>query len=415
LSEPQILLPNLGGEEPGAWQRALREPRVASAARTWQYLFPARARLIESCEALAAGPSDWPASLPGDRETAALPWLDDLTGCVPWIATPAAHLEAEASGTPLSGPPGSVVARVHDKAFALRTAEEAGLVPRPLSGCALVFDPDELADSDRVCFAIERQVDGWPDWARRAATLKPRLGTSGRGRLDFGRAGPGRELLARALPGLAERGGAILEPWLDRSRDLSVQLRIADSGEVFVMGTLEMLVGASGGWRGHRGEVDSRGRVFSGLAEEEPLREAGALMASAAARAGFHGPAGVDALVFRLADGGDDREILRPVVELNARFTMGAVTIGLVRRALDQACERLGLEPGERRSFVFLADEPATSWSAAAQAAGSDGLLVPLWREGDPTRQGLLFARSSAIIDLAVPNLGCPPATEPQP
>ncbi len=53
-------------------------------------------------------------------------------------------------------------------------------------------------------------------------------------------------------------------------------------------------------------------------------------MALAAQRAGYVGPCGVDAFGFR---GPDGEEELRPVVELNARFTLGLVTLGHAQRS----------------------------------------------------------------------------------
>ena len=46
---------------------------------------------------------------------------------------------------------------------------------------------------------------------------------------------------------------------------------------------------------------------------------------------GFYGICGLDAFAFRSSGGA---EVLRPVVEFNARFTVGTISIGLVERAL---------------------------------------------------------------------------------
>lgn len=394
------LLPNLGGEESADWVRTLRTPRIASAARLWRTLFAQAARPI------AEPPFDWdawPEALADSRERAALPELDLGEGCVAWLGDPAAHAAARSAGTRLHGPSGEIVLRVNDKGFAARVAQEQGLVPRVLRGTTTLLEPGLLSDPDAALAAIGRAVADWPDWARSRACLKPRHGSSGRGRIAMVAGRIPRASLVAAAPRLVRAGGALLEPWLERRADLSVQLRIDPEGKVVLLGTLELLVSPEGRWLGHRGEIDSRGRVFSGRAEEESLREAAAVVARASFEAGYVGHAGVDGLVFRRPD--TDAEELRPVVELNARFTMGTVAIGSIRRLLDRVRAGLGLEPGMRHAFWFAADRPRAGWEAACRAAGAGTLLVPLWCEraaASAPRPALLFATSARKIDRAV-------------
>jgi hypothetical protein len=280
-----------------------------------------------------------------------------------------------------------------------------GLLPAALRDLVTVFDPAELRDADPVIARMAEALARWPEALRSQFTLKPRLGTSGRGRVA-GRAGEvDTPAIRGALPRLAERGGALLEPWFTRSRDLSAQLFVDGEGRVTLLGTLEQIVATSGLYLGHRGEIDSRGRVFSGSELEEPLREAAPQVAVAAAAEGYHGPCGVDAFALRLpmanGESGDaEREILRPAVELNARYTMGIVAIGLVRRALDRVRGPLALEPGCRRAFLFALDAPPAGWEAAAASAGPEALLLPLsCGQQESARPALLFAASSDRLD----------------
>jgi hypothetical protein len=253
-------------------------------------------------------------------------------------------------------------------------------------------------------------IDTWPGFTRGAFTLKPRLGTSGRGRIDGRierRGDPDVDALSRRLPKLAAAGGAVLEPWLDRTRDLSAQLCVTEDGTVILLGTLEQHVTRHGRVLGHCGEIDSRGRIFSGLPDDEALREAAASIAAAAGRQGYAGPCGVDAFVFRWPEdrGSADereREILRSVVELNARFTLGTVAVGLARRHLQDARDRLGLRSGERRAFALYLDAPRNDWTAACDAAGPGAFVVALHGQGDPVHPGLLFARSRTDLERAL-------------
>jgi hypothetical protein len=209
------------------------------------------------------------------------------------------------------------------------------------------FDPGDLSDVARFREALRRELAAWPDELARTATLKPRLGTSGRGRVRAH--DPDAPELAGALPRLAARGGALLEPWLERIADYSVQLHVARDG------TLTLL-----------------GRVVSGADLDDRLIEAASEIARAAHTEGYFGPCGVDSFVFRHR--GED--VLRPVVELNARFTTGTVLLGILRRARSWIGATIPAEPGERRSFAFGFGE-----TAPAKLAG-EAVRVQLGENG---------------------------------
>jgi hypothetical protein len=376
VTEGTLLIPNLGAEEGDGWRKALRQPAPASVARLWSLLFSEESS-SEPAEAMAA----WPPGLP-PRRGAAFSWLESEPGAVAWISSDDAANCARKHGRELSGPSPDIVWRVHDKAFALRAAQSAALVPRPLRELSGTFEPEELRDADAAISRIRRRLESWPDWVGGQFALKPRLGTSGRGRVP-GDAGRIDEAAVRgALPRLAARGGALLEPWLARTQDLSVQLQLSADGQLTLLGTLEQRLSPAGLYQGHRGVVDWRGRVSSGSTHEPALLEAGSELARAAAAEGFYGPCGLDAFVFAMPSGEEaSREILRPVVEFNARFTTGTVVVGLVRRALPA----LELRPGDTRPFEFVLDGRASSASASARVfhlGGEDDALRPELRVG---------------------------------
>jgi hypothetical protein len=426
------LIPNLGAEEGAGWPAFAAEPAVATTARLWRLLFGAPSSLImptsadgsrahESAGPAAsseAGDEGWPTSLGTRPDAPVFAWLAG-TGATPWLSDAGARTCAEANGLALNAAAPDVVARVHDKAFAVREAETEGYVPRCLRSLCRVYEPDELARPDRLVADLEACIRSWPAWTGGHFTLKPRFGSSGRGRVA-GR-GPGVDTpsLRGALTRLAARGGAILEPWLDRSIDLSVLLHIGgepgvdepgSAATVTLLGSLEQLLTPSGLYLGHLGELDSHGRVFSGSSFDEDAREAAAALVGRAVAAGYHGPCGVDGFSFQLPAGapngeaGEAREIFRPIVELNARFTAGHIALGLVRRALSHVRGPLGLEPGNRRAFLFALDLPRAfeSWNDAAQDLGPGSVLVPLWREGDPDRPALLFAQTLGALHAAI-------------
>lgn len=395
MSETPRLLPNLGAEEEGDWRQTLRTPRVALAARLWRWLFPARARVVgEDQERTPIDWQRWPRALEANCEEAAFDWLAGASGCVPWLADAQARTEAARLGLALPGPAPEVVAHVHDKAFAWRAAESAGLVPKGLSQTTLVLEPSDLEQPASALAAVRSAVDSWPDWTGGRFSLKPRFGTSGRGRIDGQADALDAVDLTQALARLARHGGALLEPWLDRIADLSAQVRLSATEGVVMLGSLELLTGPAGGYRGHAGEIDSRGRVSSGHVHDEALREAVVQIALEAGQAGFHGPAGLDALVYRETP--ETEPTLRPCVEWNARFTMGTVVLGLLRRLLPRLRSELDLGPGERRAFTFLMDPPRMGWERAQEVAGRGSLLIPLSCPGDALEPAVLFAPDRA-------------------
>lgn len=348
-----LLIANLGAEEQA---RGDPPPAAAEAASLWRLLFGRDARQ-----------RPWPADLGEEPEGAAFPWLEGA-GAFAWLVTEEARSAAARAGRELAGPEPALVRRVHDKAFAQEAARGAGFVPPCLREAVGVLSPEELADPGAAVRSLEERLAAWPAWLREhgktRATLKPRLGSSGRGRVAFESAGD------PALPGAFARlrcqGGAILEPWLERRSDLSVQLHV-DADGLLLLGTLEQHVSAAGVPRGLSGTLDRRGRVTSGTRWDEALREAAVAVAGAARETGFRGPCGVDAFVFS-GPGGEPE--LRPVVELNARFTLGTVAVGLARRALPLVRAEFDLDANERLRFHLALEAPPGGWPEAGGASG---------------------------------------------
>jgi hypothetical protein len=143
--------------------------------------------------------------------------------------------------------------------------------------------------------------------------------------------------------------------------------------------------------------------VFSGSVHDEVLRETGAITATHAFAEGFFGPCGIDAFTIETEDNGDaPRETLRPLVEFNARFTMGTIAIGIVRRALETIKEPLGLTPGTRCAFYFGLNAPEAGWEPLFENIAGKKCFVPLWHPADELKPAILFAESCEALDEVV-------------
>jgi len=319
----------------------------------------------------------------------AFPWLDGVEAAA-WLNDDAA--EREAGTLRLSGASAEIVRRVHDKAWAVSVARTEKLDSPVVGGLPTPLAPGELRASDAAARVAE-VLAGWPPWARARFTLKPRIGTSGRGRVA-GVDGLVSDAMQGAFERLASRGGAVLEPWLDRLADASAQLHVAKDGAVTLLGTLRIVTTVSGQPRGHRGEFDSQGRVSSGIGEDGALREAASVIGAHAAGVGYHGPCGIDAFAFRSPE--DGTRSFRPLVEFNARFTAGTVALGYIARNLGRVKVELGLPPNGGGHFYIGRNGRGMSLTARKGT-----VVVPLLGKSEQLAdaQVLFVAREQAVID----------------
>jgi len=144
---------------------------------------------------------------------------------------------------------------------------------------------------------------------------------------------------------IASQGRIVVEPWLDKCRDISIQMEIRAGGEVKLHGAREF-------WTDERWQYQGTvlGRGFWRLPPDElrflneilPVwRRLARDVGVALAAGGYQGPAGIDAMLWRTRAG----ELrFKPLGELNPRWTMGRVALALENHAV----------PGERAVWRFL-------------------------------------------------------------
>jgi hypothetical protein len=238
-----LLWPDFAAEE-RAPTRLPPDDRLVPLAQAWALLFDSDV-LVEGAEVTRP---DW---MRCDEPVFEL--LLHYDGLVPWLSTAETVEAASARGLPHVGPSPELARTVGDKAWALDAARALGLEPVPLAGVARAFEPHEL-----VREAIDDELARWPDPLRGNWTLKPRHGSSGRGRVK-GRGPRLDDDGARALPRLQRTGGAVLEPWLERTVDLSAQLWVPQEGPPTLLATTVMLNSRSGLWTGNSGVLTDAG------------------------------------------------------------------------------------------------------------------------------------------------------------
>lgn len=186
----------------------------------------------------------------------------------------------------------------------------------------------------------------------------------------------------RWLAANLERGiSVVLEPWLDRLVDFSLQGEVSSDGFQF-LGFTGLLNDHRGQYQGNWVEPQPR-RVPTPVTHPFPSRIASefpAFFQRLSARLGnwlrarsFRGPVGIDAFVYR-DPAGDAR--LKPVVEINPRYTMGRVALELLRH----------VQPGGHVRFRLVNRSQLESLGHATFAEYAHALatqLPPRWA-GEP-------------------------------
>jgi hypothetical protein len=232
------------------------------------------------------------------------------------------------------GRPDSVARGVNHRTFAYALARARGIAH---DGAALVANLDQLD----AHLAAWRPSGTW--------VLKAPLSASARDRLRHRGHPLTGEHRTYAQRLLTRSDVCLVEPWVDRLADFGV----TEHGV-------------------HRLVVDPAG-VFRGVAIGEPLHQPAlegtyAAARDALARAGYAGPAGIDAYTWR---DGAGRERLHPLSEINARHTFAHVAHALAARVRSA----LELAPGPV-SLRIAAGAPGVPPAGARR-------IVPLLQPGD--------------------------------
>ncbi|MCA1613880.1 MAG: hypothetical protein LC800_06975 [Acidobacteria bacterium] len=218
----------------------------------------------------------------------------------PWGWTPSAAAAGERTGAEVRPVPFDAVARVNSKLWSHALEVELGVA---LPGAAVAPTFAEL--SAAVARACPRPGDKW--------VVKSPHGFAARDRV-LGR-GPALEgpPATWSLRRLGRGETLVFQPWLEVVREYGVVMEISPTGSLAIHGVSDLQTNGAGTATGY---LLGRPPTPERAAELERIARAvgGRLFA-----AGYHGPAGIDALEHA---GG-----LHPLLEVNARYTMGFVAV----------------------------------------------------------------------------------------
>ena len=273
-------------------------------------LAPRLLRLARPCDALLLG-EPWDADVQQEARRRGVELCPpsaagDQSGRVftPWGWTPSAAAAGERAGASVLPVPFDVVARVNSKLWSHALEVELGVA---LPGAATASTFEEL--SEAVARACPLRGDKWVVKSPHGFAARDRV--LGRGpRLE----GPQAAWVQRRL-GRGET--LIFQPWLEVVREYGVVLEISPAGSLTIRGVSDLQTNGAGTGTGYllgRPPAPQRAGELERIAR---------LVGARLFAAGYHGPAGIDALEHR---GG-----LHPLLEVNARYTMGFVALAVER------------------------------------------------------------------------------------
>ncbi len=259
------------------------------------------------------------------------------------------------------------------------------------------------ANSRRFSFGLERELDLGLKQAVELATIedcvsslqsyatesrwviKSEFGMSARERL----LGRGPNLLPNQIAWAQKRFEAGLhlfwEPWVQSLGEAGLQFEVPKSGrgEPYCVGITPLLTDDVGTYRGSRFDLSKTSSL-----DWSPALEAGLLAASRAQALGYFGPLGIDAMWYLDQD---QTPKLRPLQDINARWTMGRLSLGF--RSL--------LNPGEAGAWVHLRSPVATIdssrdwWNQLGRSLPNEVLLL---RTSPLTLGGKAATHAMAVV-----------------
>lgn len=359
-----------------------RRPRLSEAAREAAGVLGGLLRaLLDEGDELVVSPAPaarplWPAieGLPPVRMTV----RSDGPFHLAWAETE----RAQRCGRPRAAPPVEesrrarllgapraawpIARRVNDRLFALELERRLG---RPTAGTVVRTAEEALA------FARDRRTA--EDAA--AVRLKARFSAAGRGVL---RVEPEADL-DRVRRFLDRHGPAVAEVEHRRSEDFGI-VGIVDEEEVTLFDPHRLLVDGRGRFAGVEVPLAVTSRPARPF-ERVEIEQVGRWVGEQLRAGGFRGPFGLDAYRYRTASG---EEALRPLVEINGRFTMAHVAWVL--------SERLRAPEGADRLALRIGPSPPPPGRTVLAASGLRGGTAAWieWGRREPSVGGAREERS---------------------
>ena len=231
--------------------------------------------------------------------------------CVPWGWTDDIRRLCDRHGWIRNDPPDAAVRAANSRRLSTSLEMEWGV------GLDFAGEVASFQDIERFV-AFHGESSRW--------VVKAEFGMSGRERL-IGTGSPtaaDRNWIAKRL---AADGVLFFEPWVERLDEVGIQIDVPRQGEPRLIGVAPMLVNSRGQYAGSL--IRPAEATLSAIGEHSPDWESSIDVALRAAgriqNFGYFGPLGIDAMRYRDTN---RREQFRPLQDINARWTMGRLSLG---------------------------------------------------------------------------------------
>ncbi|MEL6341687.1 MAG: DUF455 family protein [Myxococcota bacterium] len=297
-----------------------------------------------------------------------------LSGLAPWGWSPAVAALFAPLGAPVwTEEMGRRAGKAFGVACARQMPEHDWLAPPDTFGAV-------CERRDAVDEAVEALIAKGHD-----VVIKAEWGAAGRGairRLGGAPLTPSQVGWLRKI--LHRQGRVVVEPWLDRRLDYSLHFDRKPGGKMRFLGCARFFTDRRGQYRGHW-----LGRFTDGLHPEtiallygggQDPRRWSRLARTIGDVVGeqlgdYAGPVGVDSMVYHSRR--DDRLRIKPIVEVNVRWSMGRIALALQKRIRNgtPAVYRLFGPPDRKRSQI----DDLAAWAAERPLRCDDG---GQWRSG---------------------------------
>ncbi|MBS0603688.1 MAG: hypothetical protein JSS60_01480 [Verrucomicrobia bacterium] len=191
----------------------------------------------------------------------------------------------------------------------------------------------------------EKEAKHWIDSTEGKKVLKTCYGVSGKGHLVMsGSSLQWERVLAFLKTEWKKQLPVVAEPWVDRVLDFSTQWVIDKEGNVSYIGSTICKNDDRGQYQYN--EVGDEKKLFKG--NEHHLlahRQIAEPILAKIAQMGFFGNVGIDAMLYKLPEN-PDAVLLHPIVEINARKTMGWAAINFQRQHFPTSMIRFSFASG---------------------------------------------------------------------
>jgi hypothetical protein len=256
---------------------------------------------------------------------------------VPWGWTDALIQKARLNRWTFCAPPANTIHDVNARQFSfdLETEWETGLPE-----ASAIREPDQLDTAlSRAASVCSRAV------------IKANWGMSARERILIG--GPLAEADRSWIrKRLAEQQVVFVEPWVERVEEIGIQLQIPQMGTPELLGITALVCDDAGQYRGSWfTKPTNSGDDFH--ERWQPAVEIALRAAERLQSRGYFGPLGIDAMRYRLPDGSIH---LRPLQDINARWTMGQLSLGWRKFLREAECGFWRQGPRNEEGAAILAN-----------------------------------------------------------